>query len=189
MTTVSAEPTTSETFRISVLDALCDLRLAWDKVTEKTIKNCFRHAGFCKEVNVTATEDPPLVTETDELENAMESLAGVTFLQTTAQDFVSIDVNVETTAEMSVSELVQIVQSQNCPESESDEEMKSQDEAERRVTVGEARAAIATLRRFAAQQEKGDCLFSHLSTVEDKVEEISSSNLKQKSLLDFFQRV
>ena len=187
MTTVSAEPTTSETFRISVLDALYDLRSAWDKVTEKTIKNCFRHAGFCKEVNVTATEDPPLVTETDELENAMESLAGVTFLQTTAQDFVSIDVNVETTAEVSVSELVQIVQ--NCPESESDEEMESQDEAERRVTAGEARAAIATLRRFAAQQEKGDCLFSHLSTVEDKVEEISSSNLKQKSLLDFFQRV
>ena len=189
MTTVSAEPTTSETFRISVLDALCDLRSAWDKVTEKTIKNCFRHAGFCKEVNVTATEDPPLVTETDELENAMESLAGVTFLQTTAQDFVSIDVNVETTAEVSVSELVQIVQSQNCPESESDEEMESQDEAERRVTAGEARAAIATLRRFAAQQEKGDCLFSHLSKVEDKVEEISSSNLKQKLLLDFFQRV
>ena len=89
----------------------------------------------------------------------MESLAGVTFLQTTAQDFVSIDVNVETTAEVSVSELVQIVQSQNCPESESDEEMESQDEAERRVTAGEARAAIATLRRFAAQQEKGDCLF------------------------------
>ena len=119
----------------------------------------------------------------------MESLAGVTFLQTTAQDFVSIDVNVETTAEVSVSELVQIVQSQNCPESESDEEMESQDEAERRVTAGEARAAIATRRRFAAQQEKGDCLFSHLSTVKDKVEEISSSNLKQKLLLEFFQRV
>ena len=68
-------------------------------------------------------------------------------------------------------------------------EMESQDEAERRVTAGEARAAIATLRRFTAQQEKGDCLFSHLSTVEDKVEEISSSNLKQNSLLDFFQRV
>ncbi|KAK3759236.1 hypothetical protein RRG08_054955 [Elysia crispata] len=56
MTAVSAEPTTSETFRITVLDALCDLRSVWDKVTEKTIKNCFRHAGFCKEINVIATE-------------------------------------------------------------------------------------------------------------------------------------
>ena len=189
MAQVSAEPTTSETFRISVLDALYDLRSAWDKVTEKTVKNCFRHAGFSKESDV--TEDPPLVAETDELENAMESLAAVTSLQTTAQDFISIDADVETTAEVSLSELVQSVQSQNNAESESDDEteMESQDEPERRVTALEARAAIATLRRFAEQQEKGDCLFGHLGIVEDKVEEISSSNLKQKTLLDFFKRV
>ena len=65
-------------------------------------------------------------------------------------------------------------------------EMESQDETERRATALEARAAEATLRRFAEQQEKGDCLFGHLGIVEDKVDEISSSKLKQKTLLDFF---
>lgn len=32
--------------QITVLDALRMLYQAWDRVTEKTIKNCFRHANF-----------------------------------------------------------------------------------------------------------------------------------------------
>ncbi|GFO41360.1 tigger transposable element-derived protein [Plakobranchus ocellatus] len=48
MSSAPTQPTSSETFRISVLGALYDMRSAWDKVTEQTIKNCFRHTGFLK---------------------------------------------------------------------------------------------------------------------------------------------
>ncbi|GFN89278.1 hypothetical protein PoB_001578400, partial [Plakobranchus ocellatus] len=135
-------------------------------------------------------EDVPLAPyeETSEPEKAMEALAAMTSVETSAQDFVSIDSNVETTAEVSVSEIVQTLHSQNEPESDTDEEPQIE-ETEKKVTPGEARAAIATLRRFAEQQEKGDSLFNSLGVIEDKVEEISSANLKQKTLLDFFRRV
>ncbi|GFO06122.1 LOW QUALITY PROTEIN: tigger transposable element-derived protein [Plakobranchus ocellatus] len=38
MSSATTQPTCSETFRISVLDALYDMRSAWDKVTEQTVK-------------------------------------------------------------------------------------------------------------------------------------------------------
>ena len=48
----------------------------------KTINNCFHHAGPSKVGDVAVTDD---------LENAMESVAGVTFLHTTAHiSFLSI---------------------------------------------------------------------------------------------------
>ena len=94
----------------------------------------------------------------------------------------------ETAAEVSVSEIVQSLQtSQNDSESEDEPQIEVKEVA--KVTTEEARVAIQTLRCFAEQQEKGDCLFSLLDIIEDRVEEISSSNLKQKTRLDFFKRV
>lgn len=187
MPEATAQPTTSETFRISVLDALYSMRAAWDQVTEKTIKNCFRHAGFCKEAEVSDSETAE-ATGTDELKKAMDSLATVRPLQTSAQDFVAIDSEVVTTAEASVSEIVQSMQrqTQNNPDSDSDEEPFV--ETDKKVTAGQARAAIDTLRRFAEQNENGDSLFKPLEVIEDKVHEISSETHKQTTLLDFFKK-
>ena len=48
MSTNLGELAISEISNMSVLDKLYDLRFAWDKVTESTIKHCFCHAGFFK---------------------------------------------------------------------------------------------------------------------------------------------
>ena len=119
MSTNLGELTISGTFNISVLDAHNDVRSAWDKVTERTIKNCFRHAEFFKQAEET-TEDALLAEDTDELNQVVESLAGVTNVKTTVEDFATIYSDVEIAAEVLVSEIVQSLQSQN--------ESKSEDE-------------------------------------------------------------
>ena len=42
----SATSATVSTFCISVLDALNNMRWAWDRVSTETVANCFRHGGF-----------------------------------------------------------------------------------------------------------------------------------------------
>ena len=97
MSTNPGEPTIPQTFNISVLDTLYDLRLAWEKVMEITIKNCFHHAGFFKQAEATI-EDALLAEDRDELDKVVESLAGVTNVQTTAGEFATIDSDVESAA-------------------------------------------------------------------------------------------
>ncbi|KAK3714907.1 hypothetical protein RRG08_005377 [Elysia crispata] len=59
---------------------------------------------------------------------------------------------------------MQSLQTQN--DSESEDEPQIEEVA--KVTTAEARVATQTLRRFAEQQEKGDCLFSPSGIIEDR---------------------
>jgi hypothetical protein len=49
--------------KISILDAIRFLRLAWDNVSMGTINHCFRHAGFVK---VTESTDPDYESDPDD---------------------------------------------------------------------------------------------------------------------------
>ena len=53
------------------------------------------------------TEDALFAEDRDELDRVVESLTCVTNVQTTAEEFATIDSNVKTAAEVSVSEIVQ----------------------------------------------------------------------------------
>ena len=44
---------------ISVLDAMKMLVLSWDEVTDKTVQNCFKKAGFCEIEEDDAVSDDP----------------------------------------------------------------------------------------------------------------------------------
>ena len=70
-----------------------------------------------------------------------------------------------------MSEIVQSLQTQNDSESEDEPQIEVEEVA--KVTTAETRVAIQTLRRFIEQQEKGDCLFSSLGIIEDRVEELA----------------
>ncbi|GFO25797.1 hypothetical protein PoB_005230200 [Plakobranchus ocellatus] len=118
MSSAITQPTSSEIFKISVLDALYDMRSAWDKVREQPIKNCFHLSGFLKEAELESetAEDVPLALHEDtrELEQAIEALAAREFVKTSAQDFAAINSNIEITAEVSsVPEIVLSLQFQN----------------------------------------------------------------------------
>lgn len=61
-----------DTKSLSVLDAILMISEAWEKVTQTTIANCFRHAGF-KDLSASQAEDniplARMIQSTDEDDN------------------------------------------------------------------------------------------------------------------------
>ncbi|GFO19409.1 tigger transposable element-derived protein [Plakobranchus ocellatus] len=92
-------------------------------------------------------------------------------------------------AEVSVSEIVQTLHSQNEPESDTDEEPQIE-ETEKKVTPGEARAAIATLWRFAEQQEKGNFLVGAFlaEKAQERGQELQLAREKQEAELQLLRK-
>ncbi|GFO18148.1 hypothetical protein PoB_004465300 [Plakobranchus ocellatus] len=119
-TATTSISTAAGNFNISIIDGLYDMRFAWEKVTEKTIKNCFHHAGFHisfaseREVEETAqsSETEASHNEPESLLNSLSKVKGADF-ETTAEEYLAIDYEVQTTAEMSISEIVNNIQSQD----------------------------------------------------------------------------
>ena len=74
---------------ISVLDSMKMLVLSWDEVTDKTVQNCFKKAGFCEIEEDDAVFDDPLaalkdtVTQLINLDEAFEDV--------TVEDVASFD--------------------------------------------------------------------------------------------------
>ena len=77
----------------------------------------------------------------------MESLAGVTNVQTTAEEFDTRDSDVELVAEVSVSEIVQSLQTQNDSESEDEPQIEVEEVA--KVTTVEARVVLQNTKKKA----------------------------------------
>ena len=104
--TESATSATASNFYISVLDALYFMRWAWDLSTE-TVANCFRHAGFV-DPSQDNTDTNSVTNDPGEsaIEDLLERLQETTAVTVTAEEYVSFDTEVETTAEMSVTEIV-----------------------------------------------------------------------------------
>lgn len=50
-----------EQFSISVLDALVMIKTAWNRVSQETLRNCFRHAGFFRTSHFEPEDDLPLI--------------------------------------------------------------------------------------------------------------------------------
>ncbi|GFN91890.1 tigger transposable element-derived protein [Plakobranchus ocellatus] len=84
LTATTSTSTFADNFNISIIDALYDMRFAWEKVIKKMIKNCFRHAGFHK---------------------PSAKVKGADF-ETAGEEYPAIDYEVQTTAEMSIAEIV-----------------------------------------------------------------------------------
>ena len=142
-----------------------------DRVSEETIKNCFRHAGFDRQPQGQETEECSNSPVTSDLHRVMDFLAEKASVDTLPEDFILIDKDLQTTAEMAVSEIIQSCQR---AESESEEEDETE-EPPRKITISQARSPLAQLSNFARQQEKGHSLFPHIGILEDKGEEISSN--------------
>ncbi|KAK7501648.1 hypothetical protein BaRGS_00007079 [Batillaria attramentaria] len=86
---------TSEDYQFSLLDALCTIQQAWEKVTPTTIANCFRHAGFhvdeTETTSVDSTED--VLPELDPLVSKLADEHGIS-----SSDYFFVDEDVATTA-------------------------------------------------------------------------------------------
>ena len=74
---------------ISVLDAMKMLVLSWDEVTDKTVQNCFKKAGFCEIEEDYAVSDDPFAA----LKDTATQLINLdkTFEDVTVEDVASFD--------------------------------------------------------------------------------------------------
>lgn len=165
---------------INVLDALYFFKESWNKVTPETIKNCFRKAGFTKEIISSESEsedDIPLST----LATFIRHIAVSENLEGT--EFVNIDENLLTESDNIE---VQFVEDQNISSSEDDISIITED-PNKISSYKEALEQIGRLKKFS---EEDYTAFEHIKYLESYyVEQLSKemeAKLKQKNISDFF---
>ena len=189
--TESATSATASNFYISVLDALYFMRWAWDRVSTETVANCFRHAGFV-DPSQDNTDTNSVANDPGEsaIEDLLERLQETTAVTVTAEEYVSFDTEVETTAEMSVTEIVKSMSGSGTtdPESAEEDDCECETTQVRHVSTREAKDALKTLVQYAQQHEQGEKLFTMLMSAEDAMDKLACQAKKQTSIKDFFKK-
>ena len=132
----------AKNFNISVLDALYNMRWAWDRVTKETVANCFRHAGFLDTSSANSDIDniDTGLADDSQIESLIEKLDEKTNNTISAEEYISFDMELETTAEISVSEIVSSISDKK--DIESDEDACNLVRPDEKVTTAEAKSAL-----------------------------------------------
>lgn len=190
-------------FKFSILDALYMLRTAWSKVTEVTIANCFRHAGFKRQESAAGesiesatslvqcektTSDPDVMNM-----NLFDRLKDLVQEEVCAEAFYSVDTELPTCEEATITTLisdVQQTQSNQEGNSEAEEDGEDDDgmqEVPVLVSAQEAQSALAMLRKYGEQQGAED-MIDNICLLEQQLNKQLLSSKKQKTITDFFKK-
>ncbi|GFR64502.1 tigger transposable element-derived protein 6, partial [Elysia marginata] len=109
--------------KMSLLDASVMAAASWNEVTQATIHNYFRHAGFVRENTGSVSNEREELPPADESEVSylFEKFARMTgpAPQMSVQEYISIDETTETSAEMSLADIASSIQETE-PEGEAD---------------------------------------------------------------------
>jgi hypothetical protein len=111
----------------NLLDALHLITIAWDQVTDKTIRNCFKHGGFAEGVE-----------EEEEYEE----------VDLDFENWLKIDENIPTTTDFTEEDIVHALLQTNEPGEIENEET----DTEKPPSSSEMREALRVLRRGVQQQ-------------------------------------
>lgn len=181
------------TIHFNMLQCLRWARATWENdVTQSTIANCFRKAGFCLKDTAKEYEDAPSPTSDEAFEDIFERLRNLNFLdrESTPEAYLSVDDAIETTPILTIAEIAQHVSQDENVET-SDEETVNEIPAPQNVSLHEANQALLTLQSFfecctlpgTADTEE---IVKSLGLIESKIVKVSSAALKQKKIIDFF---
>ena len=173
---------------ISVLDAMKMLVLSWDEVTDKTVQNCFRKAGFCEIEEDDAVSDDPFAA----LKDTVTQLINMdkTFEKVTVEDFASFDNMLVSTQEPVSDEdiLADFLSIDVHAQNESNAEEDSQYEVSEvlvKPNPSQLRAAIDTLMNYS--MIVGTVELQELTVKASRLVELEmKSCAKQKRITDFF---
>ena len=168
------------TFNISVLEALYIMKKAWDDVSATVVENCFRHAGFSLEQEISEAESEITTRGVAEEEKDLGSLFGrlkdVVTVEATLDAFISVDDDdVPTTEETSIAA--------DLRDGESDDEAEEETVP---TTSAEARSALLTLKKFINEQGTDD-LRNAIWSLEFKFEDHIVRRAKQTVITDHFK--
>ena len=172
-------------FLVDEYQALVYLKSAWAQVTEETITNCFRHAGF-KRTNEDTHTTPPTPVD-DNFDNLFTRLSDLVSLDTTAEAYTDIDNEITTTAEMSISDIVADIKAQDDDEQdEPGQELIATPEPI--PTAAQARDALMVVRRFL-DKNGSEKSITALDTVQDFIDDCTLKTMKQSSIQSFFKKM
>ena len=161
------------------------LKTAWNKVTEKTIRNCFHHAKFVDQQDETPAPETSLNEDTEAL---FRQLSDLTPLDITHDEYIDIDSCVHTTAELSIIEIVDEIMH---PDEEREEEQKDEENATQEpiITVNQARDALSKVRRFLERKGTEETVAAlTLETIQEFIDDKSLIKMKQSAITNFFSR-
>jgi len=204
--------------RVEISDAIRWTKLSWDAVTADTIINCWHHTGILPPAEpsqaggergesdaspstATGTTTPvtPRSLQRDFgnlFERLSQSLNIPAELLMTADEYVGVDSQLETSESMADSDILAMVTSQASQESDGEEgeegdgedDDDAEPESDGRVAPTAAGSAIDTLMRYFEQNplSTADDIY-HLSVIKRRIDFMRVSSQKQSSICDFFK--
>ncbi|XP_051162415.1 tigger transposable element-derived protein 6-like [Leptopilina boulardi] len=169
---------------INVLLAIKFASKAWYAISDITIKNCFKKAGFCTDAGNSAEEDDvdvPSIEEWSTLLFCENSVENPTF-----EDFVRVDDNVIVAGELTEDDIIANLTMANNSAEEDDEENENLTVTEKPVpNKQETLKALETVHRFLEFSSSVDkSLFDKIYALEKEVENINIK--KQTKITDLF---
>lgn len=175
-------------FQFNLLDCLYHVRRAWEAVTEVTIKNCFKKAGFKQDDRPYEHAQEEESQNSDIWDQLMKS--GMTGA-TTFEDYAGADADILTSAMPAESDIVALVKSRfnqgdSVVEEASDDEVEEPEEQLLVPTSKEASKALSVLRNFVMSFEDGDAALKNIAGLDGFISEKYFRSLRQSALTDFF---
>lgn len=159
----------SQKLPITLLDASRMCLNAWSKVSQKTITNCFRKAGFCRSTNPSELFDDEILPSPVAWEDSIPF-----------DDYVNIDENIEICGELSDADILsEVLNNKNIP-TEDDEDVEDEVEEQRPIpTSSEAAFHLAEYRRYVeGESNVSEAVFHAVDILEDFVKKKSSKLFK-----------
>ena len=179
--------------QISLLDAIYMLSLAWRDVTEVTISNCFKKAGFAS-TRQTALEVSNEPINSIEMTHLWEGLscAGYNMPNGIAlEQFVHADDDVVASDSPTEHDIVETVRKQfgsspNPSQSVEDEDIDDCGSKLVPPTPSEAKKALQVLRDFVSAKPSCTELFTSIADLEDEILRLIDTSRVQSHITDFF---
>lgn len=179
---------------INILQAMRVIKKAWFCVTQTTIANCFKKAGFKLQDTSDNNEDQEdQVQDLHAFDEDWEKITSGNDKENgqvpSFQDFVNVDEDLVVTGEHTDDDIVQAILDDAPPdgnEDDSDAEPEGVVQETKLVKKTDALAALQTLTSFFEQQETDQEVFEKIIILERRVRR-SATMEKQKKVTDFFK--
>ena len=175
-----------EEFKPHVLDAMTLARRAWEEVSHTTIANCFKHCSFVSGSDEDEPSDSMDDCDDSDLyvhlsEHLAKPVSDATLLR---QEYVSVDDDIDTCAELESSEIVQMISQHITNEEEEnvdmcDGEISKPSEKE----VGEA---FQVLRNHFLYSDNTEEQLLSLNKLQRAVDQTFLANKQQTRITDYF---